>query len=346
MNLLLLDRFLLYLLDGLRQAGTVITTQWTQEERLQALNNSYSEICKLIRRNRRDHFTIRRLSTDGSVFIRNQTFNCGNFQIVSGTASYTMPPDYLEIRGVRPLTAGRESVTFTLVDESNEEYRDRRRGTSATNPTQPGIYWCAVTGERTFTIAPTPQETLDIELAYVAQPRRLVLYTGVHAGDSGGAAPSPQIVTGTCTVTNGSTAVQFTSDVGERQSGIIAGDELLVGSFSVQAAPDLRTRYHKLATVSAAGTDAALADAYLGLTTGSAAYTLASAPAIHEDWQYGIAHGAVWELLKAIEGGAEEAREAAFKNRERIWGSLIPESAQRSSQEAETAEDGWSIFEG
>ena len=345
MNLALLDKFLLYLLDGLRQQGTVITSNWQQEERYQALNNSYSEVCKLIRRNRRDHFTIRRLSTDGLVFIRNQTFNCGSFQLVANTANYTMPPDFLEIRGIRPLTTGREAVSFRLVDESDEEYRTQRRATTSTSPTQPGMYWCAVTGERTITLAPTPQETLDIELAYVAQPRRLVTYTGIHAGDSGGVGPSPMIVTGTCTVTNGSTSVEFTSDVGERQSGILAGDELLVGSYSTAPVASLLTRYHKLATVTAAGTGAGLADAYLGLTTGSAAYTLASVPAIHEDWQYAICHGAVWELLKAIETGADEARETAFKNRERIWGSLVPESAHRSSQDADVAEDGWLVFE-
>lgn len=239
-----------------------------------------------------------------------------------------MPPDYLEIRGVRPTTAGREAVTFRIVDEADEEYRTQRRGIAATNPTLPGIYWCAVTGERMITLAPTPQETLDIELAYSAQPRRLVTASA-----------------GTCTVTNASTDVQFTADVSERSSGIVPGDELIVGSYSIVPMVNLQTRYHKLATVTTAGTAAGLADAYLGLTTGSAAYTLASVPAIHEDWQYGICHGAVWELLKAIESGAEEAREAAFKNRERIWGSLIPESAQRSSQEVETAEDGWSIFE-
>ena len=338
MNLLTLDRYLLYLLDALKQDGTLATKNWRQEERFQVLNNGYSEICKLIRRNRKDHFTRRRLSTDGAVFIRDRTFDCGGFQVRSGVADYPMPPDFLEIRGVRPTTGGRESVTFLIVNEADEEYRTQRRGTTSTTPTLPGMYWCAVTGERTLTLAPTPQETLDVELAYVAQMERLTLY-GVGSLD--------------CTV--GSTTL---SNVGggtepwsERRTGIRPGDEVLIGTTIVPpgtgtvADPDLSARYPKIATVSTAGTTVDLAESYFGPSVTSAAYQFVSVPQFHGDWHFGIAHWAVWELLKAIEMGAEQARTVAQANWDRISAALIPESAQRSSQEVETAEDGWSVFE-
>lgn len=335
MNLATLDRYLLFLLDAIRQGGVTLSSMWQQEERLQALNNGYSEVAKLIRRNRRDHFTRTRLSTDGVVNIRGIDYDTAGLQIRPGVATYTLPPDLLEIRAITPQDPARSQVTFVITDAADEEYRNRRR-TTLTTPAQPGLYFCAVTGERTITLAPTPQETLDVQYAYVAQLEPLRLYS-----------------TGTVTATNGVTSLQLDQGANwlERVSGIRTGDELIVGTTAAAAVTastnnaTITTRYHKIGTVAAAGTDAGLMDAYLGTTTGQLRYTVASVPQFHDDWHYAVAHWAVMELIKSIELGAEQAQAAATAKWQAVSGALIPESAQRQSQNVDVAEDGWSAFE-
>ena len=325
MNLETLDRYLLFRLDGIRQGGTVITANWLQEERIQALNNGYTEVAKLIRRQRKDHLTRTRLSTDGTVFIQGFQYATGSMQLRAGTAAYTLPPDFLELRSLRVLTTNKEHLLFDLRDANHEDFRQARRVVT-TAGTLRDRFVVAITGERTMTVAPTVQETLDLEVTYAAQLESLVRYT-----------------VGTLHVQNGLnlvTSASATADWTERGGGIRAGDELLVGSTTAAPVANLEARYHKVATVAGAGTSLSLEDTYLGTTAYGVLYTLASVPQFHEDWHFAIAEYAVYVLLaKSVEEGNAVAAEEAWKNWERIAKALVPESAQRQTSDVEPVED-------
>lgn len=332
MNTDTLDRALLYKLDAIRQAGTLISATWQPEERHQALTDGYREVCKLVRRQRQDWHTVHRRSTDATTFIRTENYNPTSFRLVAGTATYTLPPDLLELRFVRCVTAGREHVAFELVAENQDEGMRVRRRPDPTAGQQGTRFLCILTGQRSMVVVPTPQETLELELVYVTQPRRLVLYS-----------------TGTITTVNGSTALLTagSADWTERASGIVVGDEILIGTSATAPTASLDARYPRLLTGNTGGTEAGLAEPYLGATGGALLYRLASVPDLPEDWHYAIVFFAVWALLaKSVEEGQGPAAERAWQDWQRIAAALIPESAQRDSQDLQVAEDGWAVFEG
>ena len=325
MNLDQLDRYLLYRLDAIQQAGTIVSAQWSPDERRRALNNGYQEVAKLIRRQRKDHLTRTMLSTDASALILGRTYDPVSLRLVAGTAAYTLPPDFLEMRSIRVTTIDREHYRFELRDPNHTDFLDARRFVSRAGDTF-SLFFGAITGERTITIAPTPQETLDIEIVYVRMLEPLVRYT-----------------TGSCHVLNGSTTVTPAGSAAVwsfANARIVAGDELLVGTTTAVPTPDLdaSTRYHKIETTAAASLG--LSDAYLGASLYGALYILSSVPQFHQDWHFAIATYAIWELLsKHIEEGSAEAVQAASQEWQTVAAALVPEAAQRQTSDVETVED-------
>src|SRR5574341_626863 len=135
MNLDQLDRYLLHRLDAIQQAGTIVSAQWRAEERYRALNNGYHEVAKLIRRQRKDHLTRTMLSTDASALILGRTYAPSALQLVAGTAAYTLPPDFLEMRTLRVITADREHYRVELRDANHKDFLDARRFVSRAGDT-------------------------------------------------------------------------------------------------------------------------------------------------------------------------------------------------------------------
>lgn len=328
MNLMTLDRYLLFRLDGIRQSGTVITANWHREERYQALNNGYDEVAKLIRRQRRDHLTRRRTSTDAALWLQGFTYDPASFRLVNGTAAYMLPPDFIELRAIRATTTQREATRFELRDPNHEDFRAARRVVTNSGETR-DRHVIAITAERTMTVAPTPRETLDIEITYVAQLEKLVAYS-----------------TGSLHAINGSTLVTAAGSTAvwtERASGVRIGDELLVGTTVAAPTANLESRYHKITTVGTAGADLGLEDAFLNASVYQGLYTIASVPQFHDDWHYAIAEYAVYELLaKSVEEGNATAAEAAFNIWQRVAAALVPDASQRQTADPELVEE-WDV---
>jgi hypothetical protein len=113
-----------------------------------------------------DYFLINRASTDGTVTIYGVSYLCSSFQIVPGTREYTLPPDCLEVKLIEVITPSYESIEFFLgKDMTDPGFRSARNMTQRQTPT---FFYADVVGERTLTIAPHTDSTLDLRLWYVS----------------------------------------------------------------------------------------------------------------------------------------------------------------------------------
>jgi hypothetical protein len=337
-NLVQLDRALLYRLDALRQSGTVISGNWPQEERYHALNLGNREVARRIRMQQQDHFTIRRRSTEAATFILDRTYDPASFGIVSGTASYTLPPDFLEMRAIVALTTGREHIAFHLTTENDPEVHSLKRVVDTS--TQPSRYVAVVGAERTVTYFPTPRESLALEIAYVRQVPRLVQFSQgtVTTATSGGVT----------TVTNALSGLNWSPTVGA--AGVYPGDEIAFNNASTDGTNGELTDYwYPIATI--ATTQLTLARDLrsqwgdsLTLSTPTN-YIIASVPQYHPDWHQAVVAFAVYELLgKATEVEVAQLAEGARREWDRWSTMLVPESARRQTQEHEVATDGWLVY--
>src|SRR5436189_6434837 len=60
-----------------------------------------------------DYFQISRTSLDGTVTILGESYACTDFEIVAGTRTYTLPPDFTgDLHLIECITSGQEFLKF------------------------------------------------------------------------------------------------------------------------------------------------------------------------------------------------------------------------------------------
>lgn len=153
------------------------SAQFTQAELLSWANDAKDKIEKRLRTVHQDYNLVFRSSTDASFRWDGFTYAPSNFQLVSGTQSYTLPPDVLEVRRIRAITAGEEARGFRHEDLSSPEFVSKERLDALADNTTGGELLWDIVGERTLRLAQSPETTLDIEIAYIPRSRRLQVYT-------------------------------------------------------------------------------------------------------------------------------------------------------------------------
>lgn len=137
---------------------------WTDAQLLRALNRAKDRTWNEVKRLKDDYFMLSRTSLDGTLTILTESYAATSFQIVAGTREYTLPFDVSEVKLIEVTTSGFEHVRFVHRDLASWELRALREETENQNP---GIVGFDLVGERTLTIAPKLDTTLDLRLWYV-----------------------------------------------------------------------------------------------------------------------------------------------------------------------------------
>lgn len=174
MNTAQIIRRALFDIDAVERDRT--TADYYTQEELLAWTNEAKDICEsLIRQVNADYNLVTRLSTDSSFRFEGITYAPSSFQLLTTTSTYTLPPDLIELRKIRVITAGEESRVLTALDISHPTFK-YLQSQDRTNTTGGEIYY-DILGERTLYLSQPPDATLDLEITYLQRTPKLQLYS-------------------------------------------------------------------------------------------------------------------------------------------------------------------------
>jgi len=256
---------------------------------------------KSLRSAREDHNYIHMQSNDSTFRWCGIDYNPSVLTTVAGTRRYTLPPDCLMLKAIRPISGSTESVTFIAKDASDPVFQTEESNDESTHST---IYYDMV-GENTLLYHADPPAGVVLEIEYVPRTGPLQLYS-----------------TGTVSVTNGSDSVSGGS------TGWVAAElrtnlELIVqsdgsvpkvvsqtsGGFWV----DPSAQYYPVASIDGVA-GLTLAGVWLGTTTTGASYYLASVPQIPEEHHQSIIDYVAYRCLRKRRVPAQAQFKADFGN--------------------------------
>src|SRR5262245_53882181 len=77
------------------------------------INQGKDRVWTEVRKLKEDYFLVQRTSLDGSVSILGSSYDTSNFRITSsGTLTYSLPPDLVEVKLIECITSSYEYVRF------------------------------------------------------------------------------------------------------------------------------------------------------------------------------------------------------------------------------------------
>lgn len=153
-------------------ADNTTSALFTQAELLAWAQAGEEVVGKALRNAEADYGMVIRTSTDSTFVWEEESFAMTGLALISTTKSYTLPPDFIEMRYIRPTTSGREDTRFSHLDISDPLFVQTN---TESTPQRDVIYWDII-GERTLFIPNAPTASLDIEFGYIARQRRLRVY--------------------------------------------------------------------------------------------------------------------------------------------------------------------------
>jgi len=136
---------------------------WLDTELIARLDDAQHMVWSRVKALKSDYFDVQRSSTDGSVTILGEAYDCAGFAIAASTTSYTLPPDMDELKLIECLTSGYEAVTFAFADMTSAAFRSLLATVDAQEPSG---FLCDLIGERTLVVAPKANRALDLKLTY------------------------------------------------------------------------------------------------------------------------------------------------------------------------------------
>ena len=182
MNVLQIMRQARFEVDTIR-AGNVHSGMWGDEEVLSAVNVSMDRTARLLRLAGSEILTKVINSDDAGQDLISEIYSPSiNIRMIPDVNTYTLPPDFVRVAAIRPRvgTPGFEGVRFTPSSHSQDAWTDMKTIPIDTLPSanrSSMTYYYIVMGNRTLRIAPTPQDTFDIELVYHYRAPRLRYYS-------------------------------------------------------------------------------------------------------------------------------------------------------------------------
>ena len=180
MNVLQLMRQARLEIDAIRSGGAA-TELWSDEEVLSAVNTSKDEAARFLRLADSNLLTKRLRSTDAAVDLISETYNPSSLRLVSGTALYTLPPDYVRAVVILPVTSTFDGIRFLPATAQAKSTVDlvviQDTDLTGAEGSDQVFYYYHI-GARTLRFMPTPQDTIDIELLYHYRPPKL-RYTNI-----------------------------------------------------------------------------------------------------------------------------------------------------------------------
>lgn len=306
-----------FIADSVRASGT-ISSLWITEEKVDLINEVYELIQPTLRLARRHYFARRMLSTDASSTILRQTYAPSSLTLVSGTRTYTLPPDFVEVIRLSPLISTTDTtnqgVRFTHRDVAAPEFVDRDLAGSQSGG--PGHYLFDIQGDRTLRISPSARAAMDVELVYVAQR------PGLYRTQTGTVSVAALVVTGTSTVF---------SDAALQMGAM----ELILGTSASATVPtpSLQTTYPAVSSLDSS-TQLTLVGPTPGTYAAGTGFILSAVPqvpVVHHRWMASLL--AVLMQRKVNFAVAEAMLKTKFAEWERF---VVPNlSAPQQSQDAE-----------
>jgi hypothetical protein len=142
-----------------------VASFWSDAQLNRFINRAKDRVWTEVRKLKEDYFLITRSSTDGSIVIFGNLYDCASFQIsAAGTLSYTLPPDLASIKLIECITSNYEYVTFEYRDMAHPDFKSARKMTSQFTPE---IFLFDVVGERTLMLAQKSDTALDLRISYI-----------------------------------------------------------------------------------------------------------------------------------------------------------------------------------
>ena len=111
MNVLQLARKALFEVDAIRSGGT-LSGLWTAEEYTDAINTAVDSAYRIFRLAGSDIVTKRITSTDSAIDMISESYAPSSLKTVVDTTTYTLPPDFVHVVSILPITSGFDGVTF------------------------------------------------------------------------------------------------------------------------------------------------------------------------------------------------------------------------------------------
>ena len=312
MNLLQIARQARLEVDAIRTGGTT-SALWSDEEVYSAINTALESAYRVFRLAQSEAVAKTILSTAAAADYITESYAGSSLQIVSGTVDYTLPPDFVSVLNIRPVTSGFDGITFSPLRSSQKLYVEQRSIPNTDLGSVNGgdmTYFYLIIGARTLRIVPTPQDTIDIELMYNYQPSKLMVYSTGTVGNGG---VSQVGVTGTTTTW---------VDVGLKTPA-----ELVLGA--VATAVDLGLYYPTISTITS---NTALTLAKARSITDASVYRIAMVPQIPIGYHAWLAQMSGAILYRKV---SIEVSDASRKTLEaQLMSEITPEVSQRQMQDS------------
>lgn len=309
--------------------GGYASSQWTDEEVLDLVNEAYEGMLREFRLTHRK-WGLTTLNTSSAAFTREgETYTPStSLQLQSNTTTLTLPPDFAEL--IRVLCTDNRSVRFVPADQESDHWIDMEQsgisdsGNALTGSPAGLVFYYDILGNRTFKITPMAGTTYNLELDYVPMFRPL-LYSSA----------------GTVTVTNGSTTVTgvsttwVTDNIYSAAAGQVA--ELMVGVSNPQSNNLRVTRdYPAVASISS-DTSALLSSTWGPASVSSAPSILAMAPVLPREYHRWMARLASSLMLSKVNPDISEKYFTKFMTQ--FQQQINPAIRRRTSQASPIVED-------
>ena len=207
---------------------------WNDTQLLQLANQAQRKLWLIIRRAHKNYFTRTLRTTDSALTILGQTFTPSSLAWVSGTRSYTLPPDFMRMLSCTDLTASGDGdrLRLTFRDLRTEGMRALMNQSASSTPA--GGFYADIVDKRTLLIRPIPASARDWEFIY---ERRLP--------------PLRTRSTGTATIANGGTTVTFSATTLANRF-MQVGDELIFSTSMSAPTADPSETYPVIESVDSA----------------------------------------------------------------------------------------------
>lgn len=305
-------------IDALR-TGNNASAMWSDEEAISSANVAMDKTARLLRLSGSELLTKTMKSTDSNSDLTTEIYSpSSSLKIQPNVTDYTLPPDFVRVENLRPLTTGFEGVKFHASTLNNKLYVSQQginvaELASANNSDQE--FWYTIVGSRTLRIAPTPKDNIDIELVYHFRPRRMKYTT-----------------TGTIQRTAAAQVVSGSGTSWLSVDGVQAPAELIVGAFvNPTVAVDLASYYPRVNDVS---TDTSLTLARVATVTDGVgqAYCLVNVPRLpdeHHTWLASLT-GAI--MLRKVDADLSAKLQADLA--QDLLTAVLPEVTLRQLQES------------
>lgn len=317
MNVLQIMKQARYEIDALRTGGAV-SQMWQDEEVLKACNVAMDRSARLLRLSHSNLLTRSMTSLDGTDIQIHEDYVTSDLRIRSGVTDYNLPSDFIRVESIRPITTGFEGTKFHPTDLNNKMYLSQRginveELPSANNSDQE--FWYTIIGDRTIRIAPTPKDTIDIELVYHYRPAPLLYYS-----------------TGTVQRTNGLTSVSG-SGTTWISSGLRAPADLIVGLTNITTGIDINQTYPTVRINDiTSNTNLELARASTVTDGVGQAYYLAMVPVLPEEHHNWLAQMVAATMLRKVDADLSSKFQADLG--QQLLEAVLPEVTLRQLQES------------